>query len=1022
MILMFEKKIDMHIEQKKEIVEKIINNNLTISEIPDCYKYDKEILKLERAYELRKSLHRGYDVILNCFFVEEIMKYDSEYTSEYITRFKSFEEYYNFLDGDIYENSCYKFYDFNKDLDFIKNNKIKLKNMMKNSSFVDVKLSEELSCESYISDFKDGEKNKKSYVEWINIFDKCNTYDEFISTIKRFREKHCQSDYHKLPNLTSKLNFFILNYVYKKDINRLAIVMRFFLTDSDESFGLIGFYLNSLLFVYSKDEVFSELKKYKECKAANLRFRLRQFCENFFNERITIKRELFYNRENHLYYDMMRGVDSKSGVKRVEFFRIFEDFNDFASYLNNDLSNVDLSYAVHLNLVLSDFKTNENTILPATIKTSIFYSVDKKYDGTYFSIKQYWRTENGCLIQKKEFNSRYFFDFVNYLDGDLSNADLILCDGLVNLNRVFVNQLNLFNAQLTSSVLDHFGIAYNKLNFCDSVKYDKNVEVSDNVLLDVESVDKSIFGTQKLVPLKRRKIAISNFSENDGIEISYISDIHLFHKISKAKCVTRNDIINVIRKIVNNIVTESKDILLIGGDVSAFYELFKMFVKELSIGIKRENRNVTVVFVLGNHELWEFPQLEFCDITQKYRKLIVENNMFLIQNDLLYFDKDFCANIISEEKLNNMSKSEIRSTILESRIVIFGGLGFSGYNDRYNASTGIYRKTISPSIDKQLAREWENLYDKVVPVLVDKNVIILTHNQLSDWSKGCLQKNFVYVSGHTHINEFSDDGIYRVYRDNQIGYYNNPHLKTFKINNDFDLFYDYSDGIYEISKEQYRNFYRGKNLNINFNRNGKIFMLKKRQYYCFLLKTSKENLCILNGGAIRSLHSSNIEHIYSNMDLVIEKVSRPYKKYYELQKKISSEIKKFGGSGRIHGCIVDIDFFNHVYLNPNDLKVTCYNAKDIVNKFVYPNVEILLKECNSQLYKNYESVLQSCNKDEMVLVKRHDIETFVEPIPYRNTEIYNVSRNINKLHKLNYNILNCWSEEIDYNSSKFIEE
>jgi len=172
MILMFEKKIDMHIEQKKEIVEKIINNNLTISEIPDCYKYDKEILKLERAYELRKSLHRGYDVILNCFFVEEIMKYDSEYTSEYITRFKSFEEYYNFLDGDIYENSCYKFYDFNKDLDFIKNNKIKLKNMMKNSSFVDVKLSEELSCESYISDFKDGEKNKKSYVEWINIFDK----------------------------------------------------------------------------------------------------------------------------------------------------------------------------------------------------------------------------------------------------------------------------------------------------------------------------------------------------------------------------------------------------------------------------------------------------------------------------------------------------------------------------------------------------------------------------------------------------------------------------------------------------------------------------------------------------------------------------------------------------------------------------------------------------------------------------------------------------------------------------------
>jgi len=49
-----------------------------------------------------------------------------------------------------------------------------------------------------------------------------------------------------------------------------------------------------------------------------------------------------------------------------------------------------------------------------------------------------------------------------------------------------------------------------------------------------------------------------------------------------------------------------------------------------------------------------------------------------------------------------------------------------------------------------------------------------------------------------------------------------------------------------------------------------------------------------------------------------------------------------GGSGSIHGCIVDIDWFNHIYLNPFDGKVTPYFALNTTDKLVFKNVESLL--------------------------------------------------------------------------------
>ena len=212
--------------------------------------------------------------------------------------------------------------------------------------------------------------------------------------------------------------------------------------------------------------------------------------------------------------------------------------------------------------------------------------------------------------------------------------------------------------------------------------------------------------------------------------------------------------------------------------------------------------------------------------------------MYLLQNDLLYKDgRDLSSSLdpslqmIQYEELCSMGKKQISERLRSARYVILGGLGFSGYNTEFNADNGIYRLTVDRSEEIKQSKVFEELYHRFLPVLEKKNTIILTHTPKKDWcSETVPDKNFVYVSGHTHRNFFHDDGEYRIYSDNQIGYRcDTPHLKTFLIDNDYDYFSDYDDGIFEITREQYNDFYRGINIQMTFQRNVNVLYMLKNQ-------------------------------------------------------------------------------------------------------------------------------------------------------------------------------------------------
>ncbi len=501
--------------------------------------------------------------------------------------------------------------------------------------------------------------------------------------------------------------------------------------------------------------------------------------------------------------------------------------------------------------------------------------------------------------------------------------------------------------------------------------------------------------------------------------IFYVSDIHLEHRVLNAECQSWEDIIYLTQRIVDDIVADSHGLLLIGGDVSSDFSLYQLFVRLLSQKRKR------VVFVLGNHELWSFPGLSLDEIVEKYRTLLSEYGMTLLHNEVLY-KKDglsFRGEVkrISYEELCQLDEKEIIDQLRIARLVILGATGFSGCNEEFNADSDIYRRTVDRVTEIEESKKFESLYTRLCPILRRKNTIILTHMPKKDWCRSPeYEQDLVYVSGHTHKNFFFDDGEIRVYSDNQIGYHNeNVRAKSFLMDDEYDCFDDYEDGIYEITREQYIDFYRGKNNQMTFQRKDvdKLYMLKKREMYCFICTNKRWNgrLYILNGGTIKGLAQNDVQYYFENMDVMAEAVKSPLNKYSEFQKAIGATVRKIGGWGTIHGCIVDIDGYNHLYVNPFDGTVTPYYAVDMIQKVAYPSIQNLLEKNCPKLFANYSLLFEKGTEEITALTKYPR-----KPIVYLGTEMYRASREIKKMQKLYTNILSFWDDTVLH--EKRIEE
>lgn len=223
-------------------------------------------------------------------------------------------------------------------------------------------------------------------------------------------------------------------------------------------------------------------------------------------------------------------------------------------------------------------------------------------------------------------------------------------------------------------------------------------------------------------------------------------------------------------------------------------------------------------------------------------------------------------------------------------------------------------------------------------------MVVLTHTQMEDWTADAPHPGWVYVSGHTHQNGMikTADGVAVLY-DNQVGYTPKRwHLNQFSLEQYYDPFGAWADGIYQITPQQYMDFNAGRGIQMEyFRQQGDIYALKQKGIYMFMLQYGL-GLYLLRGGQKLNVFQG-LEYYAANLEKYVEKIQMAFRPYRNALDKIAAEVKRFGGSGYVHGSIVDIDFYNHIYLDPFDGYLMPYFAFDVVGRREFRSVQELLE-------------------------------------------------------------------------------
>ena len=145
------------------------------------------------------------------------------------------------------------------------------------------------------------------------------------------------------------------------------------------------------------------------------------------------------------------------------------------------------------------------------------------------------------------------------------------------------------------------------------------------------------------------------------------------------------------------------------------------------------------------------------------------------------------------------------------------------------------------------------------------------------------------------------------------------------------MFIYYQDGIYEITKNQYIDFNKGKLVNISFKKNdGQIYMLKKGNMYLFLiyckysLSSKSKSLYLMNGGRLIKLRKNKLENLsyyYDNLEKYAKNVNQLLYRYTGSQQKLSEFIKYLAAQERymvvllmLKGRVNYLDFHFVIYL------------------------------------------------------------------------------------------------------------
>lgn len=438
------------------------------------------------------------------------------------------------------------------------------------------------------------------------------------------------------------------------------------------------------------------------------------------------------------------------------------------------------------------------------------------------------------------------------------------------------------------------------------------------------------------------------------------------------------------------------------------YEIKKLkekkddYLNDLIIGQRFNHREydfLPMFVILGNHELNDFKSID--EAVNFYTKFFNNERIWFLHNAML----------------------------VSKNINILGGIGFAKFNSLYNANT--LCSTNPPITREEEILESEKFLEKYNRAL-DKSIsdnkilIVISHYPIKDWlPEEKYHSICVYFNGHSHQNNSIHTETVQVYADNQIGYKNkNIQFKSSNIGIDYNPFIDYKDGYYEINTIQYNQFLLHKGQYIQGTSkideqlqcyNAKFYMVKQNGFYSFFVINQKTGTKICAGGRLRTISKiKDIKYFYNYFSLILNKYSSIFTPYRKIQEQISNELKQLGFDGKIHGCIIDINYFCHILLDPIDGKLTFYYSPKFGIVKIFNSFDYLVRTliCNNEI--EFDTQLLIKHKDYLILQPIKVIEKNISDfmVVDRKNSIYALSSRINQIQRIfDCNILREWSDD-----------
>lgn len=209
---------------------------------------------------------------------------------------------------------------------------------------------------------------------------------------------------------------------------------------------------------------------------------------------------------------------------------------------------------------------------------------------------------------------------------------------------------------------------------------------------------------------------------------------------------------------------------------------------------------------------------------------------------------------------------------------------------------------------------------------------------------------------------------------------------------------NYKDGIYDISFDDYITFVNSDYLQTNTAvpklKNIKaIKFLKHNKFMMFIAINPNNRLLILYGGKKVTLPHKSIKYYYDYLPMYGKRVLEIFSRYWDFLYDFANKIKKlsldedmvredymnvvkeakkvyptydefkqspeYEHNGRVHGNIVDVDFWRHFYINPLDGTIHAYTASSITDKNFYKTIESFFKNEKPALLAGYKEMLKT---------------------------------------------------------------